>query len=280
MFSKVVMAVAFVLITGLAAVGLGGDTAFAESGPPGPAKILVLNPTSGVVGTVVTGDLTNAPPNDFITAIFKIPGDPVLATGTSDANGHLVLTFTIPYVPGGGTYPVFFTDFKCSCQVAADFTVINSRPTPTPTATATIPPSATPTKSPTVPATVPATATAPAATATATPTPGVPVLGTSAPGGPPGPNVGILALGMLAVLTVLSWFAATRRGTNRPALAYVEPPDFDFDYSTELDIASLDLLRRPARPSVTAPRTSGRGVSWAIGAGFAAVAGFVLLRRR
>ena len=156
MFAKLSVLVAIVVLA-LAGVASSGQIASADSPPPsGPAKILTLNPTSGIVGTVVTGELFNAPPNDFITVIFKIPGDPVLTTGTTDTNGYLKVTFTIPYVPGGGTYPVFFTDFKCSCQIATDFTVINSRPTPTPTATPTTPPSATPTRTVTASSRAPA----------------------------------------------------------------------------------------------------------------------------
>lgn len=277
MFAKVVSGLVLALVACFGSFIISGDTASADAPPPGLPKTLTLTPNSGVVGTVVVGELTNAPPNDFITAIFKIPGDPVLATGTSDANGHLILTFTIPYVPGGGTYPVFFTDFKCSCQIATDFTVINSRPTPTPTATPTTPPSATPTQSPTQPA---ATLT-PTATATATPTPGVPVLGTGVPGGGPGPNVGVLALGFLAVLVTLAWFTATRRGPSQPALAKVEPDDFGPDYSTELDLATLDSFRRPeavVRPVQVQARH--RGAAWAIGAAGATLAGLALIKRK
>lgn len=278
MFAKLSLILA-VVICSIAAMASAGQTAVADSPPPsGPAKILTLNPTSGVVGTVVTGELFNAPPNDFITVIFKIPGDPVLTTGTTDANGYLKVTFTIPYVPGGGTYPVFFTDFKCSCQIATDFTVINSRPTPTPTATPTTPASATPTTPPTQPATTVPTATS---TPSPSPTPGVPVLGTTGPGGTSGPNVGVLGLGFLAVLVVLAWFTATRRGPSQPALAYVEPEDFGPDYSTELDLTTLDSLRAP-RTTLAARRASGnrRGLAWAATAAGAALAGLALLRRK
>lgn len=275
MFAKLSVIFAVVLLAA-AALANSGQSALADSPPPtGPAKVLTLNPTSGVVGTVVTGELFNAPPNDFITVIFKIPGDPVLTTGTTDANGYLKVTFTVPYVPGGGTYPVFFTDFKCSCQIAADFTVINSRPTPTPTATPTTPPGATPTRTPTQP---PSTATA-LPTSTPSPTPGVPVLGTTPSGGGPGPNMGVLALGFLSVLVVLSWFAATRRGPSAPALARVNPEDPGPDYSTELDLPTLDSFRRSsARPG----RSSGRrhGLAWAATAAGALVAGVFLFRQK
>ncbi len=198
-------------------------------------KKVTLNPTSGIVGTVVEAKLTGAPPNDPITVIFKIPGDPILATGTTDANGEATFTFTIPYALSG-TYPVFFTDFKCSCQAEAPFTVIVGHRTPTPTATPTTPPTATPIPTGTPP---------PLPTATPTPTPKVPVAGTTQPFTPGGPNVGILGLGFLFVLTVLAWFAATRRnGPGSPALAAVHPGD-EPDYSTDLDLETLASLRRP-----------------------------------
>ena len=238
-----------------------------------PDKVVTLNPTSGPPGTVVTAELFNAPPNDPITVIFKIPGDPILTTGTTDATGHATFTFTIPNVPGGGTWPVFFTDFKCSCQLAVDFTVINVRPTNTPTRTPTTPPpppSATPT---------PTTTQAPPPTATATPTPGVPVLGTTSSMGGPGPNIGILALGAMAVVTVLAWFGATRRGPRPGALAVACAESRD-DYSTDLDAATLDAIL--ARPAANAPvrKCGGRGPSWALGAGLGAIAGLVLMRRK
>lgn len=200
-------------------------------------KVVTLNPTSGIVGTVVEAKLSGAPPNDPITVIFKIPGDPILATGTTDANGEATFTFTIPYALSG-TYPVFFTDFKCSCQAEAPFTVIVGHRTPTPTATPTTPPTATPIPTGTPPP-------LPTATPTATSTPRVPVAGTTQPLTPGGPNVGILGLGFLFVLTVLAWFAATRRnGPGSPALATVHPGD-EPDYSTDLDFETLASLRRP-----------------------------------
>lgn len=218
-------------------------------------KRVTLNPTSGIVGTVVEAKLTGAPPNDPITVIFKIPGDPVLATGTTDANGEATFTFTIPYALSG-TYPIFFTDFKCSCQIAVDFTVIVGLRTPTPTATPTTPPTATPTATTTPPP--PATATA-TATPTATRTPLVPVAGTTQPLGPGGPNVGILGLGFLFVITVLAWFAATRRGgPGEPALAVAFPDEPD--YSTDLDLETLASMRGPvAGSSTTARRVEDQG---------------------
>lgn len=265
MFARLRTLAVMAVVIGTFGLGLGLRDANAVE------KIVTLQPTSGVVGTVVTAELFNAPPNDLITVIFKIPGDPILTTGTTDANGYAKFTFTVPYVPGGGTWPVFFTDFKCSCQIATDFTVINSRPTPTATATPTQP---LPTSTPVTPL---PTATA---TPTATPTPGVPVLGTGQIGGGPGPNLGILALGFMAVVTVLAWFAATRRGPGTLAIAdVIQDSDWTSDYSTDLDLATLDSFRR--RNTVASHQPSrGRGMGWAVGAAFAAVAGVVLLRRK
>ena len=115
----------------------------------------------------------------------------------------------------------------------------------------------------------------------ATKTPAPPVLGT-APldgGGGAGPNVGVLGLGFLAVVSILAWFAATRRGP-RPALAVARPgSELPDTYSTELDLESLEALRRPFRPEVRQP-ARGSGLGWAIGAGLSAVAGMMLLRRK
>jgi hypothetical protein len=247
----------------------------ASAGAQTPEKFATLEPTSGPVGTVVHAELFNAPPGDAITVIFKIPGDPILATGTADAQGHAEFTFTIPYVPGGGVQTVFFTNFKCSCQVSALFTITQGVATPIPTATPTQPPA---TATPQTPATPTPTSIIPATpTATPTNTPVVPVLGNGSIGGG-GPNVGILALGFMAVVTVLAWFAATRRGPGSPSLSVARIADDGPDYSTELDLASLEALRRPFRGELKQDRRGGLG--WAIGAGVSAVAGVLLLRRK
>lgn len=270
MFARMGMVVAITLALGAAVFAVGGD-ARAQS----PDKFVTLDPTSGPPGTVVTAELFGGLPNDDITVVFKIPGDPVLATGTTDASGHATFTFTIPPVVGGGVQVIFFTNFKCSCQISVPFEVINVRPTPTPTRTPTIP---RPTSTPVTPL---PTSTATAIPATPTNTPAPPVLGT-APfdgGSGGGPNVGILGLGFLAVVSILAWFAATRRGPS-PALAVVRPGgDSPDTYSTEPDLETLEALRRPFRREVSRP-ARGSGLAWAIGAGLSAVAGLMLIRRK
>lgn len=267
MLGKVGALIALVLVTG--AIGLG------SIGSASAAKSVTLNPSSGIVGTAVEAKLTGATPGTEITAIFKIGGDPILDKETVDASGNATFNFVIPWTPGG-TYTIFFTDFLCNCQIGVPFTVTVTRQTPTPTATPTTPPPpVTATATPTSIATEPPTA---------TPTPGVPTLGTTSDFGIGGPNVGVLGLGMLAVLTVLAWFAATRR--DGPSMATAAPVPFDDEpdgYSTELDLATLEGMRR-TRPfsaaAATTARRDGRA-GWVIGAGIAAVTGtFLLLRRK
>lgn len=287
MFTRLRIVVALMVTIGAATLGAGHQVARAADRdvmqlPQAPAvtsmcfqgcKSVTLSPTSGPVGTVVTGEIFDAPPNDPITVILKIPGDPVLATGTTDATGYAKFTFTIPYVVGGGAVVVFFTDFKCACQIGANFTVTQGIATPIPTAT--------PTRTPTPPSTpTQASTPLPTATPTATATPRVPVLGSGQIGGGGGPNVGILAFGFLAVVTVLSWFAATRRRPDAPAMAWASPLAAPvLDYSTDLDMATLEALRRPF-PVTVEGRAERRGLGWAIGSGLAAVAGLALLRRK
>jgi|GEM_PF-5186683 len=269
MFARLGIVAAAVITLGLAAFA-GGERAAAQA----PEKFVTLDPTSGPPGTVVKAELFNGLPNDDITVILKIPGDPVLATGKTDASGHAAFTFTIPPVVGGGVQVIFFTNFKCSCQISVPFEVLNVRPTPTPTRTPTVPP---PTSTPVTP---PPTQTAlPTATPTATRTPAPPVLGTTdLQGGGGGPNAGVLSLGFLAVVVIVAWFAATRRGPQ-PLQATAQALDTGPDYSTELDLEMLESMRRPFRAELKGRRRQ-TGLGWAVGAGLGAVAGLLLLRRR
>jgi hypothetical protein len=78
---------------------------------------------------------------------------------------------------------------------------------------------------------------------------------------------------------VLAWFTATRRGPS-PAMAALRPSDDGPDYSTELDLESLEALRRPFRLEVTDTHQRRGSAVWALGAGLSALAGLVLLRRK
>lgn len=207
----------FVAMIGLAAlVGTSSALAAVE-------KSVTISPTSGFVGTVVTAKLRGAPPNDPITVIFKGMNDPVLATGTTDANGAADFTFTIPYAISG-TYPIFFTDFKCSCQIATDFTVTVGVRTPTPVPTATPTATATATKTAT-PAGTPVPVTPTNTPTKALPTPVVPVLGTGGSGSGPGgftPQPGLYGL---ALLIMAAGFAVMNAGQlrNRREVAAASP---------------------------------------------------------
>jgi hypothetical protein len=269
MLARLGIVAAVVVTLGMAALA-GGERVAAQT----PEKFVTIDPTSGPPGTVVHAELFNGLPNDNITVVFKIPGDPILATGTTDASGHASFTFTIPPVVGGGSQVIFFTNFKCSCQISVPFEVINVRPTPTPTSTPTVP---RPTSTPVTP---PPTQTAlPTATPTPTRTPAPPVLGTAPiDGGGGGPNAGVLGLGFLGVVAVLAWFAATRRGVQ-PQLAVARPIDSGPDYSTELDMETLESMRRPFSTSARPPAQRG-SFAWAAGAGLGVLAGVFLLRRR
>lgn len=251
--------------------GNGGTSASA-------AKQVTLTPNSGFVGTVVEAKLTGANPGASLTVIFKIPGDPVLATGTTDAAGNATFTFTIPYALSG-TYTIFFTDGLCACQIGVDFTVTVGLRTPTPVPTSTPIPTATPTRTATVP---PTQTPAIAATATPTPrppTPQPPVLG----GGPtdtfggPGPNVGVLAMGFLMIVTVLAWFGASQSRRPAPIAARA----FEPDYTSDLDDDIWDGFGpRPVRAEASRVQPHTVGSRWLAGGAMAVAGALVLLVRR
>jgi hypothetical protein len=143
--------------------------------------------------------------------------DPILATGTTDADGAADFTFTIPYAISG-TYAIFFTDFKCSCQIATDFTVTVGVRTPTPAPTAT--PTATSTKAATP------TGTPVAATPTKSlPTPVVPVLGTGGSGSGPGftPQPGLYGLALLIMAAGFAVMNAGQLRNRREVVAAASP---------------------------------------------------------
>lgn len=251
--------------------------AFAGQSSPAQAdKSVTISPTSGFVGTVVTAKLRGAPPADFITVIFKGMSDPILATGTTDASGAADFTFTIPYALSG-TYSIFFTDFKCSCQIATDFTVTVGNRTPTPVPTSTPAPTSTP-----GPSATPATATA---VPTATPTqvlatPVVPVLGTGGGSSGPGftPQPGLYGLALLIMAAGFAFMNAgqIRNKRNGPGGAQPLParlaPTDRAGLETEIDCC----------PGREAPmrRSRGRWMAAAGGVAAAAAGAWLFSRRR
>ncbi|HMO94787.1 MAG TPA: hypothetical protein PKD27_01625 [Tepidiformaceae bacterium] len=84
-------------------------------------------------------------------------------------------------------------------------------------------------------------------------------------------------------MTVVAWFAATRRDVPAMAVASPSPIDDGPDvYSTELDMTTLEGMRRVRPFSAAATQRKGDGRRFlAAGAGIAAAAGaFLLLRRK
>jgi hypothetical protein len=130
-------------------------------------------PNKGPSGSKATLSLTNFLPNQPVQAIFRVTGDPVVASGTTDAAGEATLTFTVPTAPDGVYWILVAQENRTCVHAAVHFEIGQVPPTPTNTprpATAT----------PVVPTPTPAIA---LATPTATPTPRVPVLGSGISGG-------------------------------------------------------------------------------------------------
>ena len=155
---------------------LGGTAKSAQAAPPEPCSTSVaglsieqlvshdpsvsVTPNKGPSGTSASLHLWNFLPGQSVNAIFRITGDPVVATGTVDSNGEATLLFTVPTGPDG-TYWILVAQENRTCvHAAVHFQIGQVPPTPTPN-----PPTATPTNPP--------TPTAPAVSPTAPPQPPV-----------------------------------------------------------------------------------------------------------
>jgi hypothetical protein len=176
-------------------------TATAQTAPTcGP--YVTLTPSFGEAGTEVSVNLFNFLPNDDVTVILRVPGNPVVATGTTDAEGRANIVFTMLEFPGDRV-AIFVTATPCYAA-GAYFELREVTPTPTfaptetPTPTATVtttPPTTTVTTTPTTPAT--------AATKTATPrpvSPQAPVAGTGGDGGFGGSGANLALVGLALVI--------------------------------------------------------------------------------
>src|SRR5689334_17223421 len=62
---------------------------------------ITIQPSAGPPGTLVVITLHNFKPNEEVHAILRVTGDPVVATGTTDASGGGQLSFSFPSQPNG-----------------------------------------------------------------------------------------------------------------------------------------------------------------------------------
>ena len=145
----------------------------------GAEPTISLSPISGPSGTQVTLRYRNFDPGDPLKVIFRSAGDPVVATGTADADGEGRLVFTVPSAPDG-LYWVYV-----ECHTAAHFRIGPVTPTVTSSPTQ----SATPTNTPAV---------------TRTPAPPTPVNTVAPP--PPTPLAPVAGEGLAASSSATSQF--------------------------------------------------------------------------
>jgi hypothetical protein len=115
---------------------------------------ITLTPPFGGPGTQVSVNVFNFNPNDTVTVILRVPGNPVVATGTTDAEGHANIVFTMQDF-SGSQVAILATASPCFAA-GAYFRFAAVTPHDHPTPTPTTPPPAT-TVPPTVATTVPPT---------------------------------------------------------------------------------------------------------------------------
>lgn len=114
-----------------------------------------VTPNKGPSGTKAELHIWNFLPNQSVSAIFRVSGDPVVASGTVGANGEAYLTFTVPQGPNGVYWILVAQENRTCVHAAVHFEIGEVPPTAAPTSTP-VPPS-TPTPIPPTP--VPATPT-------------------------------------------------------------------------------------------------------------------------
>ncbi|MBI2765085.1 MAG: hypothetical protein HYX53_04145 [Chloroflexi bacterium] len=139
--------------------------------PPVTEPTVTVSPISGPTGTVATLHVTRFTADLPIEAIFRVLGDPVVGTATTDANGEATFKITIPAGPDG-IYWILVRGVAKNCvHASVRFQIAPLTPTPVPTSTPIATP--TPTRTPT-----PVTPGVPTATPTpVTPTPAAPSAG-------------------------------------------------------------------------------------------------------
>ncbi len=198
---------------------VAGAPRSAEAAPPEPCSTSVagaavepllshdptvsVTPNRGPSGTSATLHAWNFLPGQSVNAIFRVTGDPVVATGTVDSQGEAYLQFTVPTAPDG-TYWILVAQENRTCvHAAVHFTIGANPPTPTP-----VPPTATPTTPPTT-----TTPTTPIVSPTAPPQP--PVAGSGTLGNAWVLNSGFAALGLFVMAAGFSFLSLTRRKPDR-----------------------------------------------------------------
>ena len=170
------------------------------------APTVSVSPNLGPSGSQAVLHAYNFLPNQEVTAIFRVTGDPVVASGTIDANGEAYLTFTVPQAPNG-TYWILVAQANRTCVHAAVHFTIGPAPTATPTLP---PPTATPTLPP--PAT-PATPATPVISPTAPPAP--PVAGLGGGTSNLGIDAGLASIAFFAMAAGFGTLAVARRTRQR-----------------------------------------------------------------
>lgn len=167
---------------------------------------VTVAPIKGPSGSSATLHITNFLPGQKVIAIFRVIGDPVVASGDTNAQGEAFLTFTVPSAPDG-VYWILAAQENRTCVHAAVHFEIGQVPA-TPTST---PRPATPTP-------VAPTPTLAVATPTATATPGIPVLGSGISGATgSGPiSYGMAAAGCWVACAGFVFLALGRRRQPAP----------------------------------------------------------------
>jgi hypothetical protein len=195
---------------------------------------VTLTPPWGTPGTVVSVNLFHFPPDTAIDVILRVTGDPVVATGTTDAEGRANIVFTMPDFPQTGVN-IFVTTAPCF-SAGARFTFRTDVPTAPPITPAT------PVVQPTATA-IP-------------PTPQPPVAGDGSgggfAGGDLGTNLALIALALVVFSSAFGILAGIRRlgGRGRDEQPYGPWPE---PLGIEVEPALLPPTPQPA-PRKTGPR--------------------------
>jgi photosystem II stability/assembly factor-like uncharacterized protein len=142
---------------------------FTASSAAAGSPSLMINPTSGPVGTTVTASGSGFSPGETVNIDWNAVGYDTVASTTADGSGAFSnVTFSVPAYAASGQNYVWAIGQTSGNSAYQFFTVTNASPTPTPTPTGTPGQSSSPTATPT-----PGGSPTAIATPTPTPSPGV-----------------------------------------------------------------------------------------------------------